>query len=37
MAIEPDRSHVTRLIEMIGKGDPQAARDLLPVLYVERQ
>jgi RNA polymerase sigma factor (TIGR02999 family) len=35
MPHEDDRSDVTRLIELVGQGDPQAARDLLPVLYDE--
>jgi hypothetical protein len=35
MPYEDDRSDVTRLIELVGQGDPQAARDLLPVLYDE--
>jgi RNA polymerase sigma factor (TIGR02999 family) len=35
MGIEPDRSEVTRLLEGVGQGDPQAARELLPVLYDE--
>jgi RNA polymerase sigma factor (TIGR02999 family) len=35
MPIEHDRSDLTRLIEAVGQGDPQAARDLLPVVYDE--
>ena len=35
MPIEHDRSDVTPLIEAVGQGDPQAARDLLPVVYDE--
>jgi RNA polymerase sigma factor (TIGR02999 family) len=35
MPTEPDRSAVTRLIEAVGQGDPQAARDLLPIVYDE--
>jgi RNA polymerase sigma factor (TIGR02999 family) len=35
MPIEHDRSSVTRLLEAIGQGDQQAARDLLPVVYDE--
>ena len=35
MPHEDDRSDVTRLIELVGQGDPQAASDLLPVLYDE--
>jgi RNA polymerase sigma factor (TIGR02999 family) len=35
MPTEHERSDVTRLIEAVGQGDPQAARDLLPVLYDE--
>ncbi len=33
--IEPDRVEVTRILEAIGQGDGQAARDLLPLVYVE--
>lgn len=35
MPHEDERSDVTRLIELVGQGDPQAARELLPVLYDE--
>ncbi len=35
MPIEHDRSSVTRLLEAVGQGDQQAARDLLPVVYDE--
>jgi RNA polymerase sigma factor (TIGR02999 family) len=35
MPTEPDRSDVTRLLEAVGQGDHQAARDLLPVVYDE--
>jgi RNA polymerase sigma factor (TIGR02999 family) len=35
MPTEPGRSDVTRLLEAVGQGDPQAARDLLPVVYDE--
>ena len=35
MPTEPDRSEVSRLLEAIGQGDPEAARDLLPLVYDE--
>ena len=35
MPTEPDRSEVSRLLEAIGQGDPDAARDLLPLVYDE--
>jgi RNA polymerase sigma factor (TIGR02999 family) len=35
MPHEDERPDVTRLIELVGQGDPQAARELLPVLYDE--
>ena len=35
MPTEPDRSEVSRLLEAVGQGDPEAARDLLPVVYDE--
>lgn len=35
MPTEPDRSVVTRMIEAVGQGDPQAAHDLLPIVYDE--
>jgi RNA polymerase sigma factor (TIGR02999 family) len=35
MSSEADSSDVTHLLEAIGQGDPQAARDLLPVVYDE--
>jgi RNA polymerase sigma factor (TIGR02999 family) len=33
--IEPDRAEVTRILNAIGLGDGQAARDLLPLVYEE--
>ncbi len=33
--IEPDRAEVTRILDAIGQGDGQAARDLLPMVYDE--
>ncbi len=33
--MEPSSEHVTRLLEAAGEGDPQAAADLLPVVYAE--
>jgi RNA polymerase sigma factor (TIGR02999 family) len=35
MPTEPDHSAVTRLLEAVGQGDPEAARDLLPIVYDE--
>jgi len=35
MPHDDHRSDVTRLLEAVGHGDPQAARDLLPVVYNE--
>ncbi len=33
--IEPDRAEVTRILAAVGRGDGQAARDLLPLVYDE--
>ena len=34
-AIEPDRGEVTRILDALGRGEEQAARDLLPLVYDE--
>ena len=33
--IEPDRAEVTRILDALGRGEEQAARDLLPLVYDE--
>ncbi len=33
--MEPDRGEVTRILDAIGRGEQQAARDLLPLVYDE--
>jgi RNA polymerase sigma factor (TIGR02999 family) len=33
--IEPERSDVTKILEALGRGEPQAARELLPLVYEE--
>jgi len=33
--MEPDRGEVTRILDAIGRGEEQAARDLLPLVYDE--
>jgi RNA polymerase sigma factor (TIGR02999 family) len=33
--MQPDRGEVTRILDAIGRGEPQAARDLLPLVYDE--
>ena len=33
--IEPERLEVTRILEALGRGEPRASRDLLPLVYDE--
>jgi RNA polymerase sigma factor (TIGR02999 family) len=35
MSIEPDRAGATRILGALGRGEKQAARDLLPLVYDE--
>jgi hypothetical protein len=33
--VEPDRAEVTRILNALDRGEEQAARDLLPLVYDE--